>query len=322
MLAPLVEKGVKNGKPMELEIGIIANTDFNAFAYTGYEVDLIAINIGAINRIIHFYRCIFSHNENWPEYGENHTDQVPLFVQSDTTSPLLSLQREQSSHTFIQTSVLYMIFHEFAHIYNGHADWVYRVSGHPLQEIFERQSEEVSFEDWQTLEWDADQFAVYQLLVQTLTPEVDFSTRPTKWRLLNNNALGDTKSIVKLVSSVVLTCHFIMAALDNNPINNANGRRHPPEYARQYYAFGAIPLNLDARTELGWDTGNELANAGAIEAIKAWARIFQVSPVHPFYEDNIDFSADLISIYIKRWRKLYPALNKLKRGGELASPQN
>lgn len=320
IVAPLVAQGRKNGRPMKLDIGIIANPNFNAFAYTGYETDLIAINIGTINSFIHHYRCIFSQDECWPEYGSNDPLQKRLFIDSDTSNPLISVEREQASHYFITGSILYLVLHEFAHIFHGHADWVYSVSGKPLQEIFESSSETVSFDDWQTLEWDADQFAVYQLLAHTLTPEVDFSVRPSRWTLLEKNQFGDTKAAVKLVTGIILTAHLIMAALDGNPIDNAAGRRHPPEYARQYCGVATIPFNLDIRAGIDRTIGAEMAGAGASEAVNAWSRIFRLPIIHPFYRDNIEFSDGLMDIYRERWKSLYPTLNKMKRGGELSIP--
>lgn len=320
IVAPLVAQGQKNGRPMKLDIGIIADPNFNAFACTAHDTDLIAINVGTINCFIHHYRCIFSQDECWSEYGLNASEQKHLFIESDTSKPLISQQREQSSHYFIFGSLLYLILHEFAHIYHGHADWVYSVSGNPLQEIFETSSGSVSFDQWQTLEWDADQFAVYQLLAHALRPEVDFSVRPSKWTLPEKNQFGDTRAAVKLVTGIVLTAHLIMASLDRNPINNASGRRHPPEYARQYYGVETIPFNLDVRAGIDRTTGTEMASAGALEAVKAWSKIFRLPLIHPFYEENIEFSNELMDSYRENWKILYPMLNKMKRGGELSIP--
>jgi hypothetical protein len=330
LVQPRIDVGKIDGKPMRLEIGFVDDPTYNAWACTSQDgVDFIGINAGVIEILPSLYRALLSHPQVFSEiltpnivpkispYQGNVADfwsaeKLPADV------PLDDPAREKFAQQLAQETLLYIFFHEFAHIYNGHTLLDPDVS--MMSEVEHKSSNRMDKLTEQTLEYDADSSAVQNLLAYVLRPMVDSSKLPSRWKLPDETPFGSISSSVKFALMCIQTNHLMSSKLSE--IFNASSlyNSHPPDLIRQIYTLSTVQAQLTLRAGYSSTDAISLTIPGISAAVGGFRQCFGIDSSYVVADSNsIPKKFDEFShLYKLRWQKIHPVLEKKKRGGFLA----
>jgi hypothetical protein len=162
---------------VRLEFGFLLNSTLNAYASTRNGIDLIGINLDVPLLLSDLFNAMLSTPDILPGIGDPSKEKGrpedydplsrtldlnlwkgPRFVPTDPTRRGVALDLSVRAVAFI-------FQHEFAHIFNGHIDLIQNLSGIDVYaEISDGPIWGLDTDDRQTLEWDADSFAMVDCL--------------------------------------------------------------------------------------------------------------------------------------------------------------
>jgi hypothetical protein len=169
------------GATYQLEHGWILDGEFNAIA--GIEeidgIDCIGINFGVAHVICNLFRAMLGHRAILVGIGdcrgeEAHSSYIPetAIVDVNHFSPVkvpTDLIRARFARQLSYCAFHFIFLHEFAHLFHGHIDWLCRnTSFRRLGEIGATTIPGLKPIDLQTIEMDADAFAITDLLMAAL----------------------------------------------------------------------------------------------------------------------------------------------------------
>jgi hypothetical protein len=207
-----------------------------------------------------------------------------------------------------------MIEHEFAHVWNGHTDYLAEVLGLARLDEVGGVLGDLSI---QAVEIDADRSAATQTLRFALSPTIESVANKIKWNLPSVAQSSSTLDIVERCT--VAACLFGLLTSDVHELENPDYVRstHPPAIVRMICNLHEIVSAL--RVFAGHDQSATL-NAlnpiigGMIESLRA------VLPGgrRDISSDKLtDQATHLIAIYDSKLLELRPELNRYKRGNYL-----
>lgn len=127
-----------NLEPMRVAFALLNSTHLGAFAYTSIgsetqeKFDFIGLNIGTPAILLsNFYKILCSPH-SFVGYGENEKEDQERAIhflsritdpEKDFVPPLCPVRREYAA-LMTQLSLDFVLFHESAHLYHGHLDWL------------------------------------------------------------------------------------------------------------------------------------------------------------------------------------------------------
>lgn len=336
-LAGRVAIGRNAGAPMQLEIGMVEDLSFNAWASTKDGVDVIAINGGVYPTLVGVFRALSHVRTFFPHVGDVNVVEEPgpsPFLASDAAQRALLAdfpahpdpEREELARRLASLAMVAIVEHEFAHICNGHVDWVREQSGERhIVEMASGSRSNIDPLDRQTLEWDADCAAVQDVLQAALEPEVATVDGIRTWHVSDTNRLGTREDGVRATIAALFVTHAFYASEDDIFGLADAERTHPNPSVRLHAVVRTAAHVLHFRTGSEDEAEIKGCVTAAIAVLKAWDAIFPVQggvKRHPYASQSvIDAYTAAITIYKERWARMHPALDRLKRGGRLAPPE-
>ncbi|MGZ2381755.1 hypothetical protein [Rhizobium brockwellii] len=311
----------------QIAIGYTNDNDFNAFADTLEDGDIIAIcqNVPISLALLFKRALLFRGIMPWVgKFGEGHVDPGPVTAEdllfALTKQPphppgKLDELRSKLAHLMTGIALDFVFLHELGHVWNGHTSLFRNRYGLGLTEIERGEKVPLSPIDRQTLEMDADCYAS-RLMATYPTPERDWLPANPGWE--KEFGEGSTFLIVRnFAIYLVMRCFNDAASLEN--IKNTY---YPPVALRQYFVMGTWFAALNK------DTGRDQAELIrlALPIIGAGELSFSLLTGNPIDDSGVKlaYSAEGIEYatgLLRNWAKLHPDLDPLKRGGTLAPVQ-
>ncbi|TCB17803.1 hypothetical protein E0J18_12035 [Rhizobium leguminosarum bv. viciae] len=308
----------------KVAIGFSDDSDFNAFAGTDEDGDIIAIcsNVPISLALLFKRTLMFKATMPWlGGFDDNHVDPQPLpaddlryALERQPPHPTGNMGELRTKLSLLMTHIAldWFFFHELGHVWNGHTSLMYERYGLGIAEIERNTKLPLSGIDRQTLEMDADCFAG-RMMSTSPFPEKEWLPPNPQWEL--DFGEGSTFLIIRIIA-VYLT----MRCLDDEvSLDDMENRSYPPVALRQYFFMGTWFAALNK------DTGHDLLELHRMVlpiiefGEEAFARLIG-TPVDAaglklaYSADGIAYSKGLL----QNWGKLRPLLDPLKRGGTLA----
>jgi hypothetical protein len=317
--------GSRSGREMEIEIGFISDPEFNAWAASRGGVDLIGVNSGLLIVLNAAIRALLSQPYLFPHIGDSTMCKRHVFPREITslpmdstmwdTAPLECPAREQLASRIWSIALCYMIEHEFAHVWNGHTDYLAEVLG--LARLNEVGDDALGDLSIQALEIDADRSAAIQTLRFALNPTIEAAGNKIKWNLPSVTQSGPTLDIVERCT--IAACLFGLLASDVHELESPDyvSSTHPPAIVRMICNLHAIVSAL--RVFAGHDQSATLSAlnpviGGMIDSLRA---VVPGGRWDISSEKLTDQATHLIAIYDSKLLELRPELNRYKRGNYL-----
>lgn len=294
------------GQRRTMQLGYTHDMTFDAAVTSRGAVDVIAINAGVplrLANVIHaFVTTMFDADEADAHQEPIMSEEAALSGQVHLHSlPTLPPKAKLIFEALLSYAEHFVFQHEFAHVVNGHLDWINQVAGRgDLAELGMASRQGLSGIDMHTLEWDADCEAT--------------------WRILTHAASIEAGSEMPEVRLAIMAIYIVakMFGSETHLLNEGEilNRDHPPAYVRitNIFAYASSVLEQTEDTE-------EEAMMRIISIVsgssKVWARTFGVDPVNYGDGELIKVGASLIKRITGNWIKLRPQLDELKRYGTL-----
>lgn len=326
--APQLETSHRDGKPMILDFHLIDAPGFNALAASFDDADVIAVYRGIFPVLLASSRALVSHGLLFAEHRS--ADQVVEGISAGTKmrdialgsniltcGPLADPIREKLAWTMYDVASQFVLNHEFAHIANGHIDWLNRQTGLPL--LAEMTAPNLpSYTGWEreTLEWDADCAGVHFVLEAALRPSVTVVEGRAAWSLPLPS--GDPASIllVQLTFAGLFLVFMCMASLNDREYDDPEPGSHPHPLLRLLSAQKMIFHTLEYRTGSNHDIYHDEYAAFLAPFYESWTKVFTVrdSIFKVVGADVVDVLNERIAKWEACWAEMHDQLNELKRG--------
>lgn len=326
-----VATGRKGELPMRLEMGWVDDPEFNAWAESLPHTDVIAFNVGIIPILLGIYRSILSDPDTFPvaekpaelaevafAFAEDVT-HLPTDGRAWRTTPMRNRHREHQAQRLALGSFMFIVEHEFAHLYNGHVDLGNRTLGlRRLMEIGGPTATGAALTR-QTFEWDADLQGAQRLLTHALMPEIELVNNRAKWTLPERNVWGSKSDSIATMGVVISIVHMIFSDLDEVFHPSAADRSHPPELVRLILTMRQIEHQLWFRA--GWSP-EEAEEAAWRDIGILTQRMSEIVPGRHFDPERTEaafrVANDMHQAYMAEFGRIRSDLDLLKRGGALA----
>lgn len=322
---------------MKVALHFLDDPSFNAFAATTELEDIICINRGVIPILTIVSRALASQPTFMPS---RHSQGIKTEARSIAVDPhmdysgidwsastLEDAAREILATSLTRLCMIYILQHEFAHIYNGHIDYLNDTEGLSLlAELVSVTIPSPVSTDRETLEFDADQCAVIDLLRAALSPEVRFEGERSAWAVPEENMFGSINESVELVFAASIICSVLFAAGDPSSPVDPGPRSHPHPLFRYFMMCGQIATTLPYRTGTPLETWMPAFDEAISNTLSAATKAFSNSPLGPKPgQENSTTKEEFDAAYAGRkagyrrtWAELHPKLDKHKRGGMIA----
>lgn len=331
--------GRRRNVPMILDVHVIDRPGFNAVAAAFDDADVIAIYRGLLPSLLALCRAIVSQGGILPHLctpdyiAEEIVVGMSLqsIVSGESTFTVNKLndpEREALAQRVYEAAYMCVLAHEFAHIYDGHIDWLNAQTGLPL--LAEMAADSLpSLDGWEreTLEWDADCWAVQAVLEHVMQPHVHNVDGRSVWTFQHAADHPDIVQDVQIALMGMMTVFLAIASQDDRRHDSERPGTHPHALHRLY---GAL---LQIVTVLSFRTGTELESLAPIYAEQFGGYGMDVIRTFPDDSGNAlrTFAADFpslmdsfgkrLEIWTACWANMHGDLSKHVRGGTLAPPQ-
>jgi hypothetical protein len=312
-----------------LEVGFFFNGKFNARA--GMEkdsgLDCAAIYLGFPYIIRDLFYGMFGRVEILPQIGnsriENNRAYNPQVYEIDLRSftPLPQPNdhtRSNYSNWLFCLAFYFMFQHEFCHIFHGHVDWLKKHSS--LRALGEAglSASELENMDIQTLEMDADCFAVIDVLRGILGAFSDPSGR-NRDVIPKSNPLGSPRDAIFAVLFAVYSVFRIFGGNDiPDDDKDIFKTRHPPATFRQQFILGSTLEYIRQNDVIPMPEFGRIFVDALVEAEQAFAVLAGTSALSaPQVNLQSGRVGKLSDQLLQNLKKLKPELDLLKRGGDI-----
>jgi hypothetical protein len=236
--------------------------------------------------------------------SEQINDLEALFNRGRLLQPPSCPDRDFIARALAATSTLFIFFHEFAHIRNGHLDWLASRNGQPFHSETEGTTAQMSGLERQALEWNADSIAA--LLTCNLVSVI------SRGRWLT----GSDEEKLLWVSHLLIAiyCSFRVMSLLDDTTKPLELRFHPPVALRLLSTINVI-VEQDA---FKLDITKSVACAAA-----QGEQVFEAALGRPLTLDRIDVGPSLgghkdIFEYqaeiFRNWNRIHSSLSRFNRG--------
>jgi hypothetical protein len=236
--------------------------------------------------------------------AEQVSDLEVLFNRGRLIHPPNCPDREFIARALAATCTLFIFFHEFAHIRNGHLDWLAFRNGQPFHSETEGTTAQVSGLERQTLEWNADSIAA--LLTCNLVGVISRG----RWQT------GSDEEKLLWISHLLtaIYCSFRVMSLLDDTTKPLELPFHPPVLLR---LLSTINVIVEQNT-FKLDITNSIARAAA-----QGEQVFEAALGRPLTLDRIDLGPSLgvhkdIFEYqteiFRTWNRIHFSLSRFNRG--------
>jgi hypothetical protein len=294
-----------------LEVGWLFDGELNACA--GIEkisnCDCIGINIGTVHLLRTLFNRMLAHREVLAFVGNSYFEHKPSYTLTPTKLHLKDFDQRTIPNDGIRIGYSNYLFycafnflfqHEFGHLFHGHSDLLLQRFGfRVLDERGRSTLTALTPLDKQTLEMDADSFAINDVLTQIPANKSRHS------------------SFFAAIFAVY--CLFRLFGSENIADDDALlAEEHPPAVYRQRFILGAILEYVQDTKLMPLPTFADVI-AGVIEEAEiAFAVLTGSSPLAaPQINESFERIGKVLSKLLANWKVLRPELERLKRGGEL-----
>jgi hypothetical protein len=328
----LLEFGTRYGLPMILDVHLIDRAGFNAFAGSFEDADVIAIFRDVPMLLLKVARAMVSQGLILPHIRTNGIDVEPVIVPGRYKDLLASVRvwevhaladprREEIAKKLSELATLFVLEHEFSHIYSGHADYLTKHLGLAMVAEIEGESlpSPATFER-ETLEWDADSSASERVLDWAIEPVRTNVNGRTAWFVPLQNRIGSRDDAIRLATIAQAICGYFTVAGEKASILDKAPRTHPHPEFRLSNMFAAVEHSLSYRTGQPPNVYQRIIRSAAEQFFQTINVVFLVKEER----DRPDFqtfkaAADArLQIWTSNWEKMHSELDRLKRGGVLA----
>jgi len=322
----------RHGGPMALRLIVVDKWGFNAFAASLDDCDVIGINRGVYGILLATARGVVSQGFSTSQFAGNQSDVAGRTVSGSPKdvlrgiaaldpSPLQDDSQDLTAHRIARVAFHFMLFHELAHLVNGHCDWVgLNRAVSLICEMNDGQFEALEGLERETLEWDADSEAIREILEITLQPHIGGVGGRATWSVPERNSFGTPQDAFKFVGAAISICSAYFGAFDDNDFLSNAPRTHPHPVLRMLSFRGATVQNLAFRCGMTYDEASRFTSP-FLEPMRQLNAFFTRDPSVSPPSDIIEIKNARTRQYQHHWAKLHPELDRLKRGGMLAPAQ-
>jgi hypothetical protein len=320
-----------------IEFALIRDGSFNAFATIHKGTDFVGLNLGSFFILNDLFLRIMAHPDVLPKVGKSASEIAPSVSDGVPPSvdfsraPVFDVQRVipndpvradyAAKLAFIAR--IYIVEHEFCHIFNGHVDWlINRHKFSAMNEVGASLIPGLSNLDLQTLEMDADCYGASHTLLSI------FRSDPAK---VLPNPFMDTYSGALFAVQFALYCVFRM--FHNRPIDAKAdllaGGDHPPAILRQFIITATFMSRTNDNRSISDNVPQDQFNDITTRAMRGGEAAFLFLSGQPwdsklafdegrFPEGVIEKCLAASGQLEANWQKLRNELQPFKRGAVLA----
>ncbi len=272
------------------------------------------------------FRAILSQQLSFKDRFKQEEEEEVFFVESTPEAiashemvfkipNLKSKARERWARDLARAALIFIMYHELAHIYNGHTTWVAQeLKQNSIMEVELPQKSEEAALIRQTLEYDADIWAANQLMNAVWQPMIDTTVVPHQWNIEGSN-IGLLEGL-EFIATVLRIVHIYFSSRLHKESNQyAN---HPTGAVREAYLGSLVLTVLHRKMGLN-DRQIERQAAGFSNAAAAsFYNIFGQKIPTEIYSETVD----VIDTYRDCWNAIKADVEKHRRGGLAFSIQN
>jgi hypothetical protein len=262
-----------------------------------------------------FYRAL-SNPTFWTSVGDPQkeagfdsiSDQIDdleaLFNRGRLFQPPSCPEREFIARALAATSTLFIFFHEFAHIRNGHLDWLAFRNGQPFHSETEGATGRLSGLERQALEWNADSIAA--LLTCNLVSVI------SRERWLTGSDEQKLLWVSHLLTAIY--CTFRVMSLLDDTAKPLELRFHPPVVLRLLTTINVIVEQDVFKLDI--------TKSVACAAVQG-EEVFEAALGRPLTRDHVELGPSLGSnndIFeyqaeiFRNWNRIHSSLSRFNRG--------
>jgi hypothetical protein len=222
-----------------LDVHIIDKPGFNAYVASFDDGAGIAVFKDVFANLLNVSRAVVSHGLLLPDERTEGVANDAIVIggslrelvegsRKAMVGPLTDPVREEISDGVASAAIYFILLHELGHIDNGHTGWMGAQGLLPL--IAERTSKPFPFTpsfERETLEWDADCYAVQHLLQVFLRPSRSTVGGRAVWVLAGDGGcFFDRLAVKKLLLAGMVTFSFLSLEEDGDVFSDLP-RSHP-----------------------------------------------------------------------------------------------
>lgn len=325
----LMNRAAREGRPFEFDMHFIDGVGLNAFAATFSDIDIIALHSDILPILTGTARGLMSNPQLFPDIKTEGCDvslraanadskDIALGILSLDVGKLDDVRRDRFAMQIAEMAMKFIIYHEIAHIINGHTRWL-REQG-KLALIAEVQSDNypsIMGMERETLEWDADSIAIGNVLVHALLPETTVVEGRDSWKIPSQNFIGSNDDAIDCVTAAIFICAKYFACMDNGDICDPAPRSHPHPIIRLYSGVMTIEHVIAFRTGGNYMRYYDQLIDTVQACNSAWNSMFD-EHVTIDWTDISAVVGDRVERYELTWAELHPHLSILSRGTRLA----
>lgn len=319
----------------KLDICYLAYLRINGFCTVDDKIGYIWVTFGVKIRFPYIFNAILGHSICYPEVGS--LDNLPKLVDKNLADLTASLDISQIGSPladrprFIQSArlafyaELFLIFHEVAHLRNGHV--AYKFSN-DTQFAMDEAGLYPSIDNAisQTLEWDADCTATSLMLnfILNAQPRIvgDQNLASVGDQLLERDINSNLRDFVFAVCIYFRIFHDNHYELRNGVVHENVSQllafSHPPAYVRIRSCVLLISEALNVTFGLDSRKYDDVIRNAVLEAEQGWHLATAAQFRSPFSEELSDAFGKFMNIYRDRWNTLRAQLEPHNFGGRLA----
>lgn len=327
-----IAEGTRHGEPMTLTLYLLDDPNFNAFAASFDDGDIIALNIGALPILRSVCRAFVSHGSVCPSVVTEGIVTEPiscpysardLLVGQEEwhVGPLVDPEREKVASWLLSFCFGYILTHEFAHIYNGHVDFLSQNQLFALiAELDENAADMSEGFERETLEWDADCVASQEMLHFVLLPETVVKGGKSTWKLPDSWPGGSFQETLVLGILPGFICSSLFSCVERSDPLDPSPRSHPHPLFRNMANTHMASSLLSYRLEQPEDRYEPDVKDAVTVAGATWRKVFTKKSGTNFdrpNEEYVDAYFSRLSMWTKTWEALVPELEQCARGGPL-----
>lgn len=327
-----------NGKKFEIHCAYKADDRLNASENRFKDAYFLLINIGIKFRMAPLFSALLSHSQIFTEIGDNVNEnpivdsnlallQTGLDVASFPNPPSNKDRKILASELAFIAEFL-VIQHEMGHIVNGHLDFLLD-SDDPhlaIDEINNLAFQKFGGKISQTLEYDADCFAIQALLNSFLSKETISDGTTTFLVLRSDVKVSEVGNILKKIAFASYIYFRIIhehhdSIFGNFPatdLGEIQERSHPPAFFRNYITYNMINSVLSRGFQIDEKQFISNIEGGLIEAEAAWRLVTGSIIDNPFSVIYWTSSESLLKKYNSEWDSIKLKLGKFNWAGRLA----
>jgi hypothetical protein len=269
-----------NSKLPDIHINFIDNKSFNAYSFKNNDSYYIGINKGTILNLYSFFNYSLSFPNVLSYIGNNENEIEPDFNINNLKEIIKpkDKQREIYAEGLFYFATLFLILHEYAHIINGHLDFINKKTNFIFKIVnsLGKKSELNS----QTLEFDADRYAANIVIKNIIN------------RYQNNLNLQEDiqpyfQSLEEAFFLWTFATYTVFRFLGKNEYNFEKLDKYPHPYPgfRQHYTSALIPTIIK---DSEYSNLNESILKKTSTAVKEFEDSLKIIKKHPIVPDYID----------------------------------